>query len=64
MKSASYWSDNECIIKINNGPNICQNRRGHNIVVIDPMTDEYESVSFDTYISGDQVNNNLILFLI
>jgi len=53
-KSSGYHGDNECIIKINNGPNICQNKRGHNIVVIDPITDEYESVSFDTYYSEEE----------
>jgi len=48
-KSASFRRGDECIIKINKGPNLCQNKRGHNIVVIDPQTDEFESVRFDTY---------------
>ena len=54
-ESGGYYGDNKCIIKLNDGPNICQNKRGHNIVVIDPRTEEYESVSFDTYKSKDEV---------
>ena len=49
-KSASYSGDNVCVIKVNKGEkNLCENKRGHNMVVVDPVTLEYESVSFDTY---------------
>ena len=61
VKSSSYYGDNECIITVDYGPNICQNKRGHNIVVIDPLTNEYESVSFDTWLSRDEVFNLIIL---
>ena len=40
---------------INGSPNLCQNKRGHNIVVIDKVKNEYESVNFDTYKSEDEV---------
>jgi len=48
-KSAGYSGDNVCIIKINGGGNICKNKRGHNVVVVDPISLEYDSVSFDTW---------------
>ena len=38
-----------CVIRVNGGRNLCQNKRGHNIVVVNPENDEYESVSFDTW---------------
>ena len=44
-----------CQIFVNGGSNLCRNKRGHNIVVIDTNTDEYESVSFDTWGSKEEV---------
>jgi len=61
-KSTSYDSGHsdvydDCIISVNRSPNLCKNKRGHNIVVIDPETDEYQSVSFDTWLSKDEARN-------
>ena len=61
-KSASYHTTNECVIIVNGGDNLCENKRGHNIVVIDPETDEYESVHFDTYKSQHNVCFCLLVF--
>jgi len=48
-KSSSYDGLDTCEIKVNGGGNICKKGRGHNVVVVDPITLEYDSVSFDTY---------------
>ena len=48
-ESATRMPWDRCQIFVNKGRNLCQNKRGHNIVVIDPDTDEYQSVSFDTW---------------
>ena len=55
-KSSTYHGDDVCIIKVNGGGNLCRNGRGHNIVVINPITREYQSVSFDTYNEWDAVS--------
>jgi len=49
VESATKPVFNRCKIFVNGGRNLCQNKRGHNIVVINPDTNEYESVSFDTW---------------
>ena len=54
-ESNAKWWQSRCQVFVNGGKNLCQNKRGHNIVVIDPDTDEYESVSFDTWESKDEV---------
>jgi len=47
-KSSGAYGDRECVIRINGGDNLCENKRGHNVVVVNPISLEYESVSFDT----------------
>ena len=44
-----------CVIKLNGGENLCRRSRGHNVVVINPLTGNMDSKVFDTYGSSDQV---------
>jgi len=57
-KSSAYSDGEDCEIVINGSPNLCQNNRGHNIVVIDKVKNEYESVNFDTYKSEDEAKKD------
>ena len=49
----------DCMIKLNGGENLCKRGRGHNVVVINPLTGNIVSEAFDTYESVDQVFKNL-----
>ena len=59
VESATKPVFNRCKIFVNGGRNLCQNKRGHNIVVINPDTNEYESVSFDTWDNKHEVRRSL-----
>jgi len=62
IESAGLEDGLACVIKLNGGENICQNHRGHNVVVINPLTGNIISKAFDTHGSSDQVTD-LINFL-
>ena len=70
-ESAGYHGGDTCVINVIGGStgrlwrrlpdktlsrNLCQNSRGHNIVVVDPITEEFESVNFDTWWTKHEVN--------
>ena len=54
-KSSAFSDGKDCEIVINGSPNLCQNKRGHNIVVIDKVKNKYESVNFDIFKSEYEV---------
>ena len=60
IESAGLEDGLACVIKLNGGENICQNHRGHNVVVINPLTGNIISKAFDTHGSSDQVIFGLI----
>ena len=55
VESAGADDGYSCVIKLNGGENLCRRRRGHNVVVINPLTGNMDSKVFDTYGSSDQV---------
>ena len=54
-KSSAFSEGKYCEIVINGSPNLCQNKRGHNIVVIDKVKNKNESVNFDIFKSEYEV---------
>jgi len=52
--SAGMADGNICSIQINNGRNICPQRRGYNIVAFDPYTGQTLSGHFDVFNKGNK----------
>jgi len=52
--SAGMSDGNTCSIRINNGENICLQKRGYNIVAFDPYTGQMLKKSFDTHVAGNK----------
>jgi len=55
VESAGLEDGYDCVIKLNGGENLCKRGRGHNVVVINPLTGNITSKAFDTHGSSDQV---------
>jgi len=62
-KSPGPHGDDDCVIKVNRGGNLCRNRPGHNVVVVDPVSLNYQSVSFDTRYMHNKGPQMMIEFL-
>ena len=60
--SAGMSDGNICSIQINNGRNICPQRRGYNIVAFDPYTGQTLSGHFDVFNKGN-VTISLLIFI-
>ena len=62
--SAGYEDGNYCIIEVN-GVDLAVNKRGHNVVVINPVTKEMISKRFDTWdASANGVRSSIYLLQI